>query len=109
SYSVARPRDALTSARASAPGTTCRKSKQSGAAHHLPLPTESRRFIWSAMETHPLRIALISEHASPLATLGGVDAGGRNVHVAHVARVRFGLGNVDLQRAVQDSVRATVP
>lgn len=34
----------------------------------------------------PLRIALISEHASPLALTGGVDAGGQNVYVAHVAR-----------------------
>jgi D-inositol-3-phosphate glycosyltransferase len=33
-----------------------------------------------------LRIALISEHASPLATLGGVDCGGQNVYVAEVAR-----------------------
>jgi D-inositol-3-phosphate glycosyltransferase len=32
-----------------------------------------------------LRIALVSEHASPLATLGGVDAGGQNVHVAALA------------------------
>lgn len=31
-------------------------------------------------------IALISEHASPLATLGGVDSGGQNVYVAEVAR-----------------------
>ena len=29
-----------------------------------------------------MRIALVSEHASPLAVLGGVDAGGQNVHVA---------------------------
>ncbi|WP_285241938.1 glycosyltransferase [Pseudarthrobacter sp. MEB009] len=29
-----------------------------------------------------MRIAMISEHASPLAALGGVDAGGQNVHVA---------------------------
>ncbi|KQS97477.1 glycosyltransferase [Cellulomonas sp. Leaf395] len=29
-----------------------------------------------------MRIAMVSEHASPLATLGGVDAGGQNVHVA---------------------------
>jgi glycosyltransferase involved in cell wall biosynthesis len=29
-----------------------------------------------------MRIAMISEHASPLAVLGGVDAGGQNVHVA---------------------------
>jgi D-inositol-3-phosphate glycosyltransferase len=31
------------------------------------------------------RIAIISEHASPLATLGGVDNGGQNVYVAQVA------------------------
>ena len=29
-----------------------------------------------------MRIAMVSEHASPLATLGDVDAGGQNVHVA---------------------------
>jgi D-inositol-3-phosphate glycosyltransferase len=29
-----------------------------------------------------MRIAMVSEHASPLAVLGGVDAGGQNVHVA---------------------------
>jgi glycosyltransferase involved in cell wall biosynthesis len=33
-----------------------------------------------------LRIALVSEHASPLATIGDVDAGGQNVYVAHLAR-----------------------
>jgi D-inositol-3-phosphate glycosyltransferase len=32
-----------------------------------------------------VRVALVSEHASPLATLGGVDAGGQNVHVAGLA------------------------
>jgi len=32
------------------------------------------------------RIAFISEHASPLATLGGVDAGGQNVYVAELAK-----------------------
>ena len=29
-----------------------------------------------------MRVAMVSEHASPLATIGGVDAGGQNVHVA---------------------------
>src|SRR4051794_10126663 len=33
-----------------------------------------------------VRGALVSEHASPLAVLGGVDAGGQNVHVAALAR-----------------------
>jgi glycosyltransferase involved in cell wall biosynthesis len=32
-----------------------------------------------------MRIALISEHASPLAALGGVDAGGQNTHVAELS------------------------
>lgn len=32
-----------------------------------------------------MRIALISEHASPLAGLGGVDAGGQNIYVHEVA------------------------
>src|SRR5699024_3192789 len=29
-----------------------------------------------------VKIAMVSEHASPLAVLGGEDAGGQNVHVA---------------------------
>lgn len=36
--------------------------------------------------TAPLRVALISEHASPLAHQGSVDAGGQNVYVLHVAQ-----------------------
>src|SRR5690242_7740256 len=32
-----------------------------------------------------MKIAMVSEHASPLAVLGGVDAGGQNVHVAELA------------------------
>lgn len=31
------------------------------------------------------RIALISEHASPLALVGSIDSGGQNVYVGHVA------------------------
>jgi glycosyltransferase involved in cell wall biosynthesis len=31
------------------------------------------------------RIAIISEHASPLATVGGADAGGQNIYVAQLA------------------------
>ena len=33
-----------------------------------------------------MRIAIISEHASPLAVTGGIDSGGQNVYVNHVAR-----------------------
>jgi glycosyltransferase involved in cell wall biosynthesis len=38
------------------------------------------------------RVGLISEHASPLALLGGVDSGGQNVYVGQLARLlsRFG-------------------
>jgi D-inositol-3-phosphate glycosyltransferase len=39
-----------------------------------------------------LRVALVSEHASPLAALGGVDAGGQNVHVAALAEHLARLG-----------------
>jgi D-inositol-3-phosphate glycosyltransferase len=38
------------------------------------------------------RIALISEHASPLANLGGVDTGGQNVYVAQLAKHLAGEG-----------------
>ena len=40
-----------------------------------------------------MRIALVSEHASPLATLGGEDAGGQNVHVAALATELGRLGH----------------
>jgi D-inositol-3-phosphate glycosyltransferase len=33
-----------------------------------------------------VKIAMVSEHASPLATLGGADAGGQNVHVAALSQ-----------------------
>jgi len=38
-------------------------------------------------------IAMISEHASPLATLGGADGGGQNVYVAQLARQLAALGH----------------
>jgi D-inositol-3-phosphate glycosyltransferase len=40
-----------------------------------------------------MRIAMVSEHASPLAVLGGVDAGGQNVHVAALASALGRLGH----------------
>ncbi len=40
-----------------------------------------------------MRVAMVSEHASPLAVLGGVDAGGQNVHVAALATALATLGN----------------
>jgi glycosyltransferase involved in cell wall biosynthesis len=40
-----------------------------------------------------MRIAMVSEHASPLAVLGGVDAGGQNVHVAALAEALAARGH----------------
>ncbi|BEL07429.1 glycosyltransferase family 1 protein [Actinoplanes sichuanensis] len=40
-----------------------------------------------------MRIAMISEHASPLAALGGIDAGGQNAHVADLAVALAGHGH----------------
>jgi D-inositol-3-phosphate glycosyltransferase len=41
----------------------------------------------------PLRIAMISEHASPLAAPGSIDCGGQNVYVACLARELARLGH----------------
>ncbi len=41
-----------------------------------------------------MRVAMVSEHASPLATLGDVDAGGQNVHVAALSLALAGRGHV---------------
>lgn len=38
------------------------------------------------------KIAFISEHASPLASLGGVDSGGQNVYVAELAKYVSTMG-----------------
>jgi glycosyltransferase involved in cell wall biosynthesis len=38
-------------------------------------------------------IALVSDHASPLAPAGGIDSGGQNVYVAQVARHLAALGH----------------
>ena len=48
------------------------------------------------MSTRP-RVAFISEHAGPLAALGGEDSGGQNVYVAEVTRNLARLGfDVDI-------------
>jgi glycosyltransferase involved in cell wall biosynthesis len=39
-----------------------------------------------------MRVAMVSEHASPLAAIGGVDSGGQNVHVAGLAAAMTDLG-----------------
>ena len=40
-----------------------------------------------------IRVALISEHASPLAWLGGADSGGQNVYVGQVAKYLAARGH----------------
>ncbi|HEV6952325.1 MAG TPA: glycosyltransferase [Promicromonospora sp.] len=58
-----------------------------------------------------LRIHLVSEHASPLALLGGVDAGGQNVHVAALAcgLARLGAEVVVHTRRDDPALERTVP
>jgi glycosyltransferase involved in cell wall biosynthesis len=49
------------------------------------------------------KIAFISEHASPLATLGGVDSGGQNVYVAETAKHLSRLGyEIDIYTRWED-------
>lgn len=40
-----------------------------------------------------MKISMVSEHASPLAALGGVDAGGQNVHVAALSSALAARGH----------------
>lgn len=50
------------------------------------------------------RIALISEHASPLAAIGGADAGGQNIAVAELAQHLASLGyEIDIFTRWDDS------
>jgi D-inositol-3-phosphate glycosyltransferase len=65
-----------------------------------------------------MRIAMVSEHASPLAVLGGVDAGGQNVYVAALSQelarrgaevvVHTRRDDPSLPRGVQLAPRVTV-
>ena len=56
-----------------------------------------------------MKIALISEHASPLATLGGIDAGGQNIYVMHVAQCLARAGHeVDVFTRRDDASLPTV-
>ena len=40
-----------------------------------------------------MRVAMVSEHASPLAAIGGEDAGGQNVHVAALSTALVSAGH----------------
>ncbi len=42
----------------------------------------------------PQRIAIISDHASPLAPVGGIDSGGQNIYVAETARALAARGHL---------------
>jgi len=57
----------------------------------------------------PLHIALLSEHASPAASLGGEDRGGQNVYVDQVSRALGLLGHeVDVYTRREDPTTPTV-
>ena len=52
-----------------------------------------------------MRVAMVSEHASPLAVLGGVDAGGQNVYVAALATELGRRGNQLVVHTRRDDTR----
>lgn len=58
-----------------------------------------------------MRIAMVSEHASPLAALGGADAGGQNVHVLELSSALATLGHevTVWTRRDDDALPDTVP
>jgi glycosyltransferase involved in cell wall biosynthesis len=58
-----------------------------------------------------MKIAMVSEHASPLAALGGADAGGQNVHVLELSSVLADMGHqvTVWTRRDDDALPATVP
>jgi D-inositol-3-phosphate glycosyltransferase len=62
-------------------------------------------YSYSTNFTHMKRkIAFVSEHASPLATLGGVDSGGQNVYVGELAKHLISLDyKVDIFTRWDDS------
>jgi D-inositol-3-phosphate glycosyltransferase len=58
-----------------------------------------------------MRIAMVSEHASPLAALGGADAGGQNVHVLELSSALADMGHqvTVWTRRDDDALPDTVP
>ncbi|MHB8865460.1 MAG: glycosyltransferase [Pirellulaceae bacterium] len=55
------------------------------------------------------RIALVSEHASPLSALGGTDSGGQNVYVAQLGRHLSAMGyQVDVFTRRDDPLLPTI-
>ncbi|CAN5576947.1 hypothetical protein BH18ACT1_BH18ACT1_15870 [soil metagenome] len=67
--------------------------------------------LWTARSERPLRVAMVSEHASPLAVLGGTDAGGQNVFVADLARAlgRRGIEVVVHTRRTDPTAPGRIP
>ncbi|MFI7133161.1 glycosyltransferase [Nonomuraea sp. NPDC050153] len=52
-----------------------------------------------------MKVDLISEHADPLAAVGGVDSGGQNVHVAELALALAGRGHTIVVHTRRSSER----
>jgi D-inositol-3-phosphate glycosyltransferase len=52
-----------------------------------------------------MKIAMVSEHANPLAAVGGVDAGGQNVHVASLSAQLAARGHEVVVYTRRDSPR----
>jgi glycosyltransferase involved in cell wall biosynthesis len=56
-----------------------------------------------------MKIAMVSEHASPLAAVGGVDAGGQNLHVAELAKALARRGHEVRVHTRQDAPSPSGP
>jgi glycosyltransferase involved in cell wall biosynthesis len=52
-----------------------------------------------------MRIAMVSEHANPLAVVGSVDAGGQNVHVGSLAQALAAQGHQVVVHSRRDAPR----
>lgn len=91
---------------------TCRLSRSERtitAAKEVPLDRILTFSRGDSMSCQKLRIAIISEHASPLALLGSVDSGGQNVYVGHSARQLALLGHeVDVFTRKEDPAQPEV-
>jgi glycosyltransferase involved in cell wall biosynthesis len=69
-------------------------SRDRADTHSLPREADfAQRPPFTTLRKVSMKIALISEHASPLALAGGVDSGGQNIYVANVARQLLEAGH----------------
>lgn len=74
-------------------GSASRRSERSYPGDQAGELGEHGGSVSRASDPTPMRIAMVSEHASPLAAVGDPDAGGQNTHVAELARALAARGH----------------